>query len=114
MNPNRAPITTHVLDLSTGKPAEGIEITLETQKNGQWKSVKSGKTNSDGRVEDLLPKGTQAELGIYKMTFQTGKYFGGETFYPYAEIVFEIKNNAQHYHVPLLVSPYGFSTYRGS
>ena len=110
----RSPITTHILDVSSGKPADGVKVELDILKGKKWKGLASGKTNSDGRVEDLLKTGTKIEAGTYKLSFKIGKYFKGETFYPYAEIVFEVKSLAQHYHVPLLVSPYGYSTYRGS
>ena len=114
INPNRAPITTHVLNIATGKPAEGIEIMLEKQNGSNWAAIKTAKANADGRVDDLMAKGTKADAGVYRMTFQTGAYFKNDTFYPRAEVIFEIKSTDQHYHVPLLVSPYGYSTYRGS
>jgi 5-hydroxyisourate hydrolase len=110
----RSPITTHILDIGLGKPAAGVPVKLEMMVGKKWKSLSSKKTNADGRVEDLLVAGSKIKAGTYRLNFEIGKYFKGETFYPYAEIVFEVKKLNQHYHVPLLVSAYGYSTYRGS
>ncbi len=110
----RSPITTHVLDISKGKPAAGIPVTLETQAGKQWLLLKSSQTNADGRIEDLLKPGSKAEKGVYRLTFDTAKHSGGATFYPYIQIVFEITHPKEHHHVPLLLSPYGYSTYRGT
>ena len=110
-------ITTHVLDTAIGKPAEGIDITLSQFINNQWKLLNGGTTNSDGRVSDLLPEEKALEAGRYKVLFVTENYFkrqGVKAFYPYADIVFEIEGDGQHYHIPLLLSPFGYSTYRGS
>lgn len=110
----RSPITTHILDVGVGKPAANVAVDLEMLVAKKWKKLATKKTNKDGRVEDLLSPGSKAKRGTYRLSFKIGKYFKGKTFYPYAEIVFEIKNVDQHYHVPLLVSSYGYSTYRGS
>jgi 5-hydroxyisourate hydrolase len=114
----RSPITTHVLDISHGKAAAGIAVTLERQISAtEWKALKSSATNADGRVEDLLPPGSAAEAGVYRLTFDTGAYFsknGGSGFYPFTSIAFEITQPKEHHHVPLLLSPYGYSTYRGT
>lgn len=110
----RSPITTHILDVGVGKPAANVAVELEVLSGKNWKKLSTKKTNKDGRVEDLLKPGSKAKAGTYRLSFKIGKYFKGETFYPYAEIVFQVKNVNQHYHVPLLVSPYGYSTYRGS
>ena len=110
-------ITTHVLDTAIGKPAEGIDITLSQFINNQWKLLNGGTTNSDGRVSDLLPEEKVLKAGRYKVLFVTESYFkrqGIKAFYPYADIVFEIEGDGQHYHIPLLLSPFGYSTYRGS
>ena len=109
-------ITTHILDTTTGKPAPGVTIILYQHQNGQWKETGKGITNQDGRVTDLLVKDFVLPFGNYKMKFETKEYFDKQmiqTFYPYIEIVFEIKN-IEHYHIPLLLSPFGYSTYRGS
>ena len=113
----RSPITTHVLDVSRGKPAAGIKVVLEAQNNGGWKELATGTTDADGRVGNLLPEGSKLEPGVYKLTFDTHSYQSStkqEGFYPYVPIIFEVRDGTQHYHVPLLLSPYGYSTYRGS
>ena len=110
-------ITTHVLDTSRGRPAAGVPVTLEVEAAGGWKLLGKGTTNSDGRITDLTSKETQLTAGVYRLIFDTGRYFAGQqsnTFYPQVTIVFRIEDPAQHYHVPLLLSPFGYSTYRGS
>jgi 5-hydroxyisourate hydrolase len=109
-------LTTHILDTTKGKPAPGVRISLYQQHNEEWKEIGIGTTNSDGRVSDLLKKDTLLGMGIYKMRFETGEYFdkqGIQSFYPFVEIVFNI-NTQEHYHIPLLISPHGYNTYRGS
>src|SRR3954468_17110671 len=114
----RSPITTHVLDTTKGKPAAKIAVTLDAiEPGGQWRSVGSGETDADGRINDLLEPGSKAKPGRYRLTFETGLYFqaqGGQSFYPSVTVVFELTDPGQHHHVPLLLSPYGYSTYRGS
>jgi len=113
----RSPITTHVLDVSKGKPADRITVSLETQTSGSWMELSKKKTNGDGRVEDFLPVDHKLSAGTYRLQFETEKYFQskhGEGFYPSVTITFSIKQSDQHYHVPLLLSPFGYSTYRGS
>ena len=110
-------ITTHVLDTAIGKPAEGIDLTLSHLVHNEWKLLGGGTTNSDGRVGDLLPDSVILDAGRYKVLFVTEQYFQQQevnAFYPYAEIVFDIEGNGQHYHIPLLLAPFGYSTYRGS
>jgi 5-hydroxyisourate hydrolase len=111
-------LSTHVLDTQWGRPAAGVPITLEAQdSSGGWKELARGTTNSDGRVRDFLPSSTSLGPGIYRMTFQTAEYFRAHAlkgFYPYVAVVFEIHTAGEHYHVPLLLSPFGYSTYRGS
>jgi len=109
-------ITTHILDTTKGKPANDITIVLYYGENNEWTEITRGKTNNDGRISDLLPKEKILEAGIYKMRFETKDYFDKEripTFYPYVEIVFDIRST-EHYHIPLLLNPFGYSTYRGS
>ncbi|MBI3554927.1 MAG: hydroxyisourate hydrolase [Deltaproteobacteria bacterium] len=122
-NAVRSPITTHVLDLSRGKPAAGIPVLLELglvsgDPDAQlWKPIGKGETDSDGRVATLLPPGSPIAESTYRLTFQTAAYFkkhGVSGFYPYVQIVFDAADASQHYHVPLLLSPHGYSTYRGS
>jgi 5-hydroxyisourate hydrolase len=105
-------ITTHVLDTSRGRPAAGIAITLSFHASDGWKEIGSGKTDADGRLRDLTKPGA-LQTGTYRITFDTGSYFP-EGFYPEVSVVFAIKDGSAHYHVPLLVSPFGYSTYRGS
>jgi 5-hydroxyisourate hydrolase len=109
-------ITTHILDTTKGKPAANVSIALLQQTGEDWQEIARGKTNADGRIPDLLPKEKQVELGVYKMKFYTQEYFaqdGTANFYPFVEIVFNVAGN-EHYHVPLLLNPFGYSTYRGS
>lgn len=109
-------LTTHILDTTKGKPASGVAIILYQQDNNTWKEITRGITNNDGRIPHLLDKDTILEQGIYKIKFETKDYFekqGVQTFYPFVEIIFSITNN-EHYHVPLLLTPFGYSTYRGS
>ena len=109
-------VTTHVLDTSKGKPAWGISIVLYEQIAHEWFEIAKAITNKEGRVTNLLQEGQELALGIYKMAFDIKHYFNAddiETFYPMVEIIFEI-NTIGHYHIPLLVSPFGYSTYRGS
>lgn len=112
-----SPITTHVLDTARGTPARGIRVTLERQVGDEWRAVAHGVTNADGRVNDLLPEGSRVEAAVYRLVFETGAYFAGaqvRTFYPVVQVVFEIRDPEPHTHVPLLLSPFGYSTYRGS
>lgn len=109
-------ISTHILDTSAGKPAANVEVVLSYQSDQGWTEVARDTTNSDGRVADWLGD-TVLEKGNYKLIFETGRYFrsnGVETLYPYVDIVFTITGDGQHYHVPLLLNPFGYSTYRGS
>ncbi len=110
-------ITSHVLDASRGKPAQGVPISLELNTAGKWVELSKATTNSDGRVPELWTESMKLETGIYRLTFDTQEYFksiGVQGFYPFVPIVFEIHDAAQHYHVPLLISPFSYSTYRGS
>jgi 5-hydroxyisourate hydrolase len=111
-------ITTHVLDISRGRPAGGVPVVLEHQRGDTWTTIWHAATDHDGRVRDILPfdSGASAE-GIFRLRFDTSSYFRSmsqPSFYPYVEIAFEIHDPTQHYHVPLLLSPFGYSTYRGS
>ena len=109
-------ITTHVLDTSLGKPGRGIAVELERIEHGQWHMVGGGVTDDDGRLKTLTPPGP-VPPGTYRIRFQTGPYLaalGTQGFFPVVEIQFSVVDGAQHYHVPLLLSPYSYSTYRGS
>ena len=111
------PLTTHVLDTARGRPAVGVPITLELQTRPDvFEVIASGQTNADGRLPGLLAPGA-LRIGIYRMTFDITTYEKGNGelgFYPYAQIVFRVMALDTHYHVPLLISGYGYSTYRGS
>ena len=110
-------ITTHVLDTSTGRPGRQIAVTLERIAADGPVNIGAGKTDDDGRCRDLIADGSSFETGTYRITFEAGEYFaalGIDFFFPQVSIVFDVRDAEQHYHVPLLVSPYGYSTYRGS
>lgn len=111
-----SPITTHVLDTALGQPAAGVDIVLERATDDGYAAVGQGATNADGRLPDLLAN-EDFSPGVYLIHFDTGGYFaktGRESFYPEVAVLFEIKDADAHYHVPLLISPFGYSTYRGS
>ncbi len=111
----KSPITTHVLDTANGHPASGIRVILEIEEAGGWKKLASGKTNADGRITDWLPAGQPVKTGKYRVTFKVSDYFDeGEDFYSDIQILFHLNNPDEHYHIPLLLSPYGYTTYRGS
>ena len=110
-------ITTHILDVSAGVPARGVAITLERQTSEGWKVIGEGVTDDDGRLRDLLAPEAILQTGSYRLIFDTETYFAQqpiEGFYPQVTIEFVVRDAAQHYHVPLLLSPFGYSTYRGS
>lgn len=109
-------ITTHILDTTLGRPARGVAIHLERLRDGAWARVGGGHTDDDGRLKTLTPPGP-VEPGTYRIHFDTAGYFaatGTRGFYPFVEVVFVIEDGAAHYHVPLLLNPWGYSTYRGS
>ena len=109
-------LSTHILDVATGQPAIKVPIELyQLDKNDLWRTVSKKETDSNGRIKDFLPTNSDNK-GTYKLKFDTKSYFNQkrtESLYPFVEIVFEIKDNS-HYHIPLTLSPYGYSTYRGS
>ena len=110
-------ITTHVLDTMRGLPAPGVPVLLERVTGEGLETLGSGVTDSDGRLRDLLPEGQALDAGTYRLSFDTGAYFAAtavEGFYPEVSIVFAVREGETHYHVPLLLSPYGYSTYRGT
>ncbi len=112
----RSAITTHVLDTARGCPAAGVPIALEVKRAGAWVAVGNGTTDADGRLGGLCQP-SPIEPGVYRVTFDLAAYFAltdTQSFYPEAQVVFHVRDGGQHYHVPLLLSPFGFSTYRGS
>ena len=107
--------STHVLDAGKGRPAVGVAVILSRRMTAGWQQLGTGITDDDGRNSDLLPG--PLEPGAYRLVFDTGAYFAatGQTgFYPEVVVVFEVTDPASHHHVPLLLSPFAFSTYRGS
>jgi 5-hydroxyisourate hydrolase len=109
-------LSTHVLDTARGKPAEGVPVTLEQRiDDGQWVYVNDARTDADGRVADLVPEGDELEGGVYRVRFDLlGAPATAESWYPEITIVVRLAANGGHSHVPLLLAPYGYSTYRGS
>jgi len=107
-------ITTHVLDLSAGRPASGIEVRLErlTDDGASWQLLGQTAADEDGRIRDW-PGAPPAGTGRYRLTFAAAPHFAN-SFYPEVTVVFEVSDPGQHYHVPLLLSPFGYTTYRGS
>jgi len=114
---NNYQLSSHILDISKGTPVSGVTIKLEqyNEKNKTWSFVEEKQTDTNGRIADFLNT-QKTNIGIYKLTYFTADYFkknGVESFYPFIEVVFQIKDQ-NHYHVPITLSPYGYSTYRGN
>lgn len=110
-------ITTHILDTAKGCPAEGISLELAVLKGESWETLATGVTDSDGRVAGLVPDNDELPAGRYRMRFELEPYFSaqnGPVFYPRTDIEFMVAAGGEHYHIPLLLSPFGYSTYRGS
>lgn len=110
-----SPITTHVLDTALGRPAAGVPLILSKSSGGGWAAVGRGVTDADGRCKSLMKPG-KLKKGVYRLTFGTASYFKKtrqKSFYPSVSIVFTVRDSG-HHHVPLLLSPWGYSTYRGS
>ena len=101
-----------MLDTSRGRPAAGVPVVLERLIDDRWEAVGRGATDADGRARDLLT--AAPEGGPYRLVFDTGAYFGPGGFYPEVLVTFLVEHGEEHYHVPLLLSPFGYSTYRGS
>lgn len=114
----KSPITTHILDTSTGNPAAGVSVRLYMEEaTDRWLVLSSGITDDDGRIATLLPSDHKLKEGKYRLRFNTGDYFTHNNvkgFYPYADVVFTISDTGRHYHIPLLLNPFGYATYRGS
>ena len=108
-------LSTHVLDAASGQPAVGMQVTLERRDGDGWQPLGEAVTDDDGRVRDLAPGGLGG--GVHRLVFATGECFAasGQTgFYPEVSVVFDVTDTGRHYHVPLLLSPFAYSTYRGS
>ena len=109
----RSHVTSHVLDATLGRPAVGIPIRLDAFRDGTWSSLADRITDADGRVSDLGP--ARLDAGVYRVVFDTAAYFGERpAFYPEVAVAFEVADTSEHYHIPLLLSPFAYSTYRGS
>jgi 5-hydroxyisourate hydrolase len=111
-------ISTHVLDTTRGVPARDVSVHLERHENsGEWRLVASARTDDDGRCKELLPDRETLAPGIYRLAFDTASYFatqGVHGLYPIVQITFAVRDGETHFHIPLLLSPYGYTTYRGS
>ena len=111
-------ISTHVLDTARGQTASGVPVRLEFQDaQGKWAAVGSSETDGDGRCSQLLPDKEVLREGLYRLIFDTAKYFAGrqqDTLYPVVEITFQVRRGETQFHIPLLLSPNGYTTYRGS
>jgi 5-hydroxyisourate hydrolase len=111
------PLSVHVLNLQDGLPSPDVDVVLEKQNGIQWSTLNSSITNAQGRVPALYPEGRKLEAGTYRVTFKTGTWFAGKkgaTFFPEIPVIFSVDGSVAHYHIPLLLSPYGYSTYRGN
>ncbi|GAB1862787.1 5-hydroxyisourate hydrolase [Camponotus japonicus] len=120
VNPNEAKlsITTHILDVSKGLPADGLAVRLYKFENDKWIFLKESITESNGRCADLLQDEQENSMpGRFKIEFRVNDYFrrnSTNSMYPLIDIIFDVQNPHEHYHIPLLLSPFGFTTYRGS
>ncbi len=111
------PLSVHILNLQDGLPSSEVKVSLEEQKNGKWVQLSQATTNEQGRIPALYPEGKKLEKGMYKVTFKTGDWFKAhkqKSFFPEVPVIFEVDGSVEHYHIPLLLSPYGYSTYRGN
>jgi len=109
-------ITSHVLDTSAGRPAGGVAVLLERREGAAWSPCGRATTDADGRTGNLLSAGTPSP-GTYRITFATGAYFAARdahAFHPEVQVLFEVRDGEDHHHVPLLIAPFGYTTYRGS
>ena len=111
-------ISTHILDMVHGSPAKDVPLRLEKQSTpGNWRLLTSTRTNQDGRCPQLLPEGEDLSPGVYRLIFDTKSYYAPqkiETLYPVVEVTFQVQDGESHFHVPLLLSPNGYTTYRVS
>jgi len=111
-------ISTHILDLNHGRPAMDVPVRLEKQNStGDWRLLTSSRTDHQGRCDQLLPEGEELSAGVYRLIFETGSYFAMQktaALYPIVEVTFRVQDSESHFHIPLLLSPNGYTTYRGS
>ena len=110
-------ITTHVLDTAHGVPAAGVHVELQVGEGSTWHAMADGTTDADGRLRSLTDAAEPLESGVYRLVFDTGSYFnqrGTTAFHPRVTVEFTLDRAVPHYHVPLLISPFGYTTYRGT
>lgn len=110
-------LSVHILNQQTGTPPPGVTVTLEKQQQGTWAMLASGKTDHDGRIKSLYPEDQDMQPGVYKVTFKTGDYFQSQklsSFFPEVPVLFTVTKTNEKLHIPLLLSQYGYSTYKGS
>ena len=110
-------ISTHILDTALGRPAVGFGVKLEVHRDGAWAHLHTTHTDGDGRSKHLLPEGQAVEAAVYRIRFDTASYYAAQQMdglYPLVEITFTVTNSSQHYHIPLLLTANGYTTYRGS
>lgn len=111
------PLSVHILDLQSGQPTAGVTVTLEQKQGEGWQQLSSAVTNAQGRIAAMYPAAMPMQAGDYRIVFKTGEHYARlkqETFFPEIPVQFHVKKTDQHYHIPLLLSPFGFSTYRGN
>lgn len=111
------PLSVHVLNLQTGLPSSDIAVVLEQNQKGQWIKLNEKVTNENGRITALYPDSKKLQQGVYRVTFKTGDWFkkhNESSFFPEVPVIFNVDGAVKHYHIPLLLSPYGYSTYRGN
>lgn len=110
-------ISTHILDLALGKPANDVTVRLEKQEVSGWSLLASERTDHDGRCHQLLPQAAALSTGSYRLSFDTARYYAAQNIralYPVVEITFQVRDGETEFHIPLLLSPNGYTTYRGS
>ena len=111
-------ISTHILDIVVGKPAKDVSVRLEKQNTrGDWRLLTSARTDQDGRCAQLLPEGEDLSAGVYRLSFDTGSYYALQkidALHPLVEVTFQARDGESHFHIPLLLSPNGYTSYRGS
>jgi 5-hydroxyisourate hydrolase len=110
-------ISTHILDTNLGRPGGDVAVSLARWQADRWLTLSEDKTDADGRCRQLLPEGAALESGLYRVRFETAAYFEAQRLaglYPYVEIAFKVRDTEQHYHIPLLLTANGYTTYRGS
>ncbi len=115
--PMKNPLSVHVLNLQTGVPTAGITVELDQKQHESWTRLASGVTDGNGRISALYPADKPVEAGSYRVVFKTGDYYarrGEKTFFPQIPVEFTMEKSGEHYHIPLLLSPFGYSTYRGN